>query len=52
MEGDTVVGFGHAAGTVRATGRPFRNQWVQRYVVRDGLITAMVECNIQIEPTA
>lgn len=52
VEGDTVVAFGHEAGTVRATGRPFRNQWVQKYVVRDGLITRMVEYNIQVEPTA
>ena len=48
--GETVVVFGSEAGTVRATNRPFRNEWVQKYVVSDGLITAMQEYNIQIEP--
>lgn len=49
-QGDTVVVFGSEAGTVRATGQPFRNEWTQKYVVQDGQITRMVEYNIQIEP--
>lgn len=50
VQGDTVVIFGSEAGTVRATGRVFRNVWTQKYVVRDGLIVRMVEYNIQTEP--
>ena len=49
-EGDTVVIFGGEAGTVRATGQPFRNAWAQKYVVRDGLIVEMAEYNVQVEP--
>lgn len=49
-EGDTVVIFGSEAGTVRATGQPFRNVWSQKYVVRDGLIVEMAEYNVQVEP--
>lgn len=49
-EGDTVVIFGSEAGTLRATGRPFRNVWSQKYVVEDGLIVEMAEYNIQVEP--
>lgn len=49
-EGDTVVVFGHEAGTVRATGELFRNEWVQKYVVRGGVIVEMVEYNFQVEP--
>ena len=52
VQGNTVVVFGSEGGTVKATGRPFRNEWVQRYEVHDGLITAMAEYNIQIEPKA
>lgn len=50
VQGDTVVIFGSESGTVRATGQPFRNEWTQKYVVRDNLITSMVEYNIQVEP--
>ena len=50
VQGDTVVIFGSESGTVRATGRPFRNEWTQKYVVRDNQITSMVEYNIQVEP--
>lgn len=50
VEGDTVVIFGSESGTVRATGRSFRNEWTQRYDVENGLITRMVEYNIQVEP--
>lgn len=50
IDGDTVVIFGSEAGTVRATGQPFRNEWSQKYVVKDNLITEMVEYNIQVEP--
>ena len=49
-EGDTVVIFGSEAGTVTATGQPFRNAWSQKYVVKDGLIVEMAEYNIQVEP--
>ncbi|HEX6587942.1 MAG TPA: nuclear transport factor 2 family protein [Longimicrobiales bacterium] len=52
VDGDTVVVFGSESGTVRATGAPFRNEWAQKYVVRDGLITAMAEYNVQVEPRA
>ena len=50
VEGDTVVIFGSESGTVNATGQPFRNEWSQKYVVKDGLIVAMAEYNIQVEP--
>lgn len=50
VEGETVVIFGSEAGSVRATGQPFRNVWTQKYVVRDGLIIAMTEYNVQVEP--
>ena len=50
VQGDTVVIFGSEAGTVRATGKRFRNVWTQKYVVRDGVIVRMVEYNIQTEP--
>ena len=49
-EGDTVVIFGSEAGSVRATGQPFRNAWSQKYVVRDGLIVEVVEYNVQVDP--
>jgi ketosteroid isomerase-like protein len=49
-EGETVVIFGSEAGSGRATGQAFRNVWAQKYVVRDGLITAMTEYNVQVEP--
>jgi ketosteroid isomerase-like protein len=39
VENDTVVAFGFESGTVKATGEPFRNEWTQKYVVRDDLIT-------------
>jgi ketosteroid isomerase-like protein len=51
-EGDTVVVFGNESGTVRATGQPFRNEWAQKYVVRDGQIVEMAEYNVQVEPRA
>jgi uncharacterized protein len=50
VQGDTVVVFGSESGTVRATRRPFRNEWTQRYIVRDNQITSMLEHNIQVEP--
>ena len=49
-EGETVVIFGSEAGTVRATGQPFRNVWSQKYVVRGGLIVEMAEYNVQVDP--
>lgn len=50
QEGDTVVIFGNESGTVKATGQSFRNEWSQKYVVKDDLITEMVEYNVQVEP--
>ncbi len=51
-ENDTVAVFGFESGTVKATGKPFRNEWAQKYVVRDGLITEMEEYNIQVNETS
>jgi ketosteroid isomerase-like protein len=50
-ENDTVVVIGFESGTVTATGHPFRNEWVQKYVVQDDLITEMEEYNIQVNTT-
>jgi ketosteroid isomerase-like protein len=50
VQDDTVVVFGFESGTVKASGSPFRNEWAQKYVVRDGLITEMEEYNIQVTP--
>ena len=50
-ENDTVVVFGFASGTVKTTGDPFRNEWAQKYVVRDNLITEMAEYNTQVTTT-
>jgi ketosteroid isomerase-like protein len=50
VDGDTVVVFGFESGMVKASGSPFRNEWAQRYVVRDGLITEMEEYNVQVTP--
>jgi ketosteroid isomerase-like protein len=50
-ENDTVVVFGFESGTVKASGKPFRNEWAQKYVVREGLITEMEEYNIQVDAT-
>jgi uncharacterized protein len=50
-ENDTVVVIGFESGTVTATGHPFRNEWVQKYVVQDDLITEMEEYNIQVDTT-
>lgn len=49
-EGDTVVIFGSESGKWRATGEAFRNEWSQKYVVKDNQITEMAEYNIQVEP--
>jgi ketosteroid isomerase-like protein len=49
-QGGVVVVFGNESGTVKATGQPFRNEWSQKYVVKDGLIVEMAEYNIQVEP--
>lgn len=46
VQGDTVVIFGSESGVVRKSGKPFHNDWVQKYVVEDGRITAMEEFNI------
>lgn len=50
VQGDTVVIFGGEAGALRETGESFRNEWVQKYVVREGLVVEMAEYNIQVEP--
>jgi uncharacterized protein len=50
VQDDTVVVFGFESGTVKASGSSFRNEWAQKYVVRDGLITEMEEYNIQVTP--
>lgn len=50
VEGDTVVVFGSEAGKVKSTGQLFRNEWAQKYVVKDQQITRMAEYNIQVEP--
>lgn len=49
-QGDTVVIFGNESGTVRATGQPFKNEWAQKYVVKDNQIVEMAEYNVQVEP--
>jgi uncharacterized protein len=46
---NTVVIIGFESGTVNATGNPFRNEWAQKYVVQNGLITQMEEYNIQVD---
>jgi len=48
-EDDTVVIIGFESGTVNATGDPFRNEWAQKHVVHNGLITEMEEYNIQVD---
>jgi ketosteroid isomerase-like protein len=50
VEGEVVVIFGSESGSVKATAQPFRNEWVQKYVVRDRLIVEMSEYNVQVEP--
>jgi ketosteroid isomerase-like protein len=50
-EDETVVVFGFESGTVKASGSQFRNQWAQKYVVRNGLITEMEEYKIQVSAT-
>jgi len=50
VQDDTVVVFGFESGTVKASASPFRNEWAQKYVVRDGLITEMEEYNVQVTP--
>jgi ketosteroid isomerase-like protein len=51
-ENDTVVVIGFESGTVTATGHRFRNEWVQKFVVQDDLITEMEEYNIQVDTTS
>jgi uncharacterized protein len=51
-ENDAVVAIGYEAGTVKATGKPFRNEWAQKYVDRNDLITEMEEYNIQVDTTS
>ena len=49
VQDNTVVIFGSESGTVRTSGVAFHNEWAQKYVVEDNLITAMVEYNIQVQ---
>lgn len=49
VDEDTVVAFGSETGMMKGTGQPFHNEWVQKYVVKDNLITRMVEYNIRVE---
>lgn len=35
---------------MKATGEAFHNEWSQKYIVRNNLITEMAEYNIQVEP--
>jgi ketosteroid isomerase-like protein len=51
-DGNTVVIIGFELGTVNATRNSFRNEWAQKYVVQNGLITEMEEYNIQVDTTA
>ena len=44
-----MIGF--ESGTVTATGDSFRNEWMQKYVVQDDLITEMEEYNVQVNAT-
>jgi len=39
VQGEAVVVFGSESGKVEATGQPFRNEWAQKYVVKDNQIT-------------
>lgn len=48
VQGPTVVVSGSESGVVRKTREPFHNEWVQKYVVRDGKTTEMEELNIAI----
>jgi ketosteroid isomerase-like protein len=50
-ENDTVGVIGFESGTVTATSHPFRNEWAQKYVVQDDLITDMEEYSIQVDTT-
>jgi ketosteroid isomerase-like protein len=47
-----VVIIGFESGTVNATGKSFRNEWAQKYVVQNGLITEMEQYNIQVDSKA
>jgi hypothetical protein len=48
VQDDTVIVMGEESGTVKATGEHFRNVWVQKYVVKQNLITGMEEYNIRV----
>ena len=51
VQGNTIVVFGGESGTVRSSGAAFRNEWVQKYVVKENRIVEMAEYNIQIDPS-
>lgn len=42
-QGDRVIVVGIAMGTVRATGKPFKDEWVFDMTVRDGKVTRIQE---------
>ena len=50
VQGETVVVFGAESGALRSTRAAFRNEWVQKHVVQENLITQMTEYNIQVDP--
>ena len=49
VQGDTVA-YLYESGALRSTGAAFRNESVQKYVVRENQITQMAESNIQVDP--
>lgn len=38
VDGDSVVAFGHEAGTIRETGRPFGSNWAHSFTFGDGKV--------------
>ena len=48
--GKSTTAIGNESGKVRVTGQLFRNEWAQKYIVKENQITSMAEYNIQVEP--
>lgn len=42
-QGDRVMVIGVATGTIKATNKPFRNEWVFDITVRDGKLARIQE---------
>ena len=42
-QGDRVLVVGYAAGKVKATNKPFKDDWVFAITVRDGRLTSIRE---------